>query len=364
MKNKPLRIVQILPELNNGGVERGTVEIANFLADKGHTSIVVSAGGGLCQQLDDRVEHICLNVGEKSLFSFALIKKLRNLFIEKKIDIVHARSRFPAWLAYFALAKIRSQKPKFVTTVHGLYSVKRYSSIMARGERVIAVSKTAKRYVLDHYSDFLKTDPQVIYRGIDADEFPYHHQAEFMWLHHWYEKNHQLVGHKTVLLPGRITALKGLKELEHWLKSKNNDAKLVLTADPEKDMAAAKLYHWFEKIGVGKRIVWVGNQTQMANLYAVVDVVVSASTRPEAFGRTALEALAVGTPVAAYNHGGVAEILGEIFPLGQVEPFNKQKLAEKINSLLTETSKVPNVHPFLLQDMLDQTHLLYRELIS
>lgn len=357
-------VVQILPALNNGGVERGTVEMANFLASSGHTSIVISAGGIMLEQFSSNVEHHCLAVGKKSLTSLFLINKLKKFFIDKKVGIVHVRSRLPAWLAYKAIAKIKQNKPKFVTTIHGLYSVKRYSSIMARGDRVIAVSKTAAKYVTDNYSNYLKHDPQIVYRGINPVEFPYDYDPDVLWLQKWYEDYHQLVGHKIVLLPGRLTSLKGAKDLLTWLKSKDNDAKLVLTADPENDMFAAKLYHWFKDQGIEQRIVWVGLQKSMADCYAVADVVVSTSIRPESFGRTVVESLAVGTPVVGYNHGGVGEILDNLFPQGKVELGNVQQLSDQINETLQQCPKVANEQPFLLDKMLKQTLRVYQEAID
>ena len=357
-------VVQILPALNNGGVERGTVEVANFLAKSGHTSIVISAGGKMLDNFSEKVEHISLSVGKKSLTSLLLINKLKQIFVERKVDIVHARSRLPAWLVYKAIAKIKQHKPKFITTIHGLYSVKRYSSIMARGDRVIAVSKTAADYIKTHYSKYLKGDPQIIYRGIDPNKFSYGHEPDILWLQKFYEKHHQLVGHKIVLLPGRLTSLKGAKDLLFWLQSQDNDAKLVFTADPENDMYAARLYHWFKEKGVEQRIVWIGLQTSMADLYAIANVVVSTSIRPESFGRTVVESLAVGTPVVGYNHGGVGEILSEIFPQGKVDLGDVEELSRKINQVLENMPVIENTQPYLLSDMLQQTIALYHEAIN
>ncbi len=359
--SKPLVVVQLLPALNNGGVERGTVEIANHIAACGDTSIVISAGGTMCKQLNQKVEHIQLQVGKKSPLSYLLINKLKKLFIDKKVDIVHARSRFPAWLAYLAMKRIKNNKPQFITTVHGLYTVKRYSSIMARGDKIIAVSQTAADYIQNNYPKDLKSSPVLIHRGIDPKEFPYGFEPDVLWLQKWYKKHHQLVGHQIVLLPGRLTRLKGTKDLLPWLKSTDNDAKLVLTADPGNDMFAARLYHWFKEHGVKHRVHWVEIQRDMTPLYAIADVVVSASTRPESFGRTVIEALAIGTPVVGYNHGGVGEILDTLFEQGKVDVGNTQQLADKINLILATKPQVENKQPYLLDNMLNQTHSLYQD---
>jgi glycosyltransferase involved in cell wall biosynthesis len=353
-----------LPALNNGGVERGTVEMANFLAHKGHTSIVISAAGAMLDKLSDKVEHINLNIGKKSLVTLLMIKRLHKIFIHKKPDIVHARSRLPAWLALKAIAKIKLDKPKFITTVHGLYSVKTYSSIMARGDKVITVSQTATNYVKDNYSKYLKSEPCLIYRGIDTKEFPYNYQSDLSWLQNIYTKHSQLRNQKIVLLPGRLTALKGAKELIVWLKNSVNNAKLVLTADPENDTYTSKLNQWFIDHGVEKKITWIGLQTNMAELYALVDVVVNTSTRPESFGRTVAESLAVGTPVVAYDHGGVGEILSLLFPKGKVEINNQEQLSMTINNVLNDQPLVANSQPFVLSEMLQNTLDVYQDLLN
>lgn len=235
---------------------------------------------------------------------------------------------------------------------------------MARGDRVIAVSKTAADYIKTHYSKYLKSEPRIIYRGIDPEKFTYGHEPDILWLQHFYEKHHQLVGHKMVLLPGRLTSLKGAKDLLPWLESQDNDAKLVFTANPENDMYAARLYHWFKDKGVEHRIIWIGLQKSMADLYALADVVVSTSTRPESFGRTVVESLAVGTPVIGYNHGGVGESLNEIFPQGKVSLGDVQGLSNKINQALENPPTIENKQPYLLNDMLQQTIELYYEAIN
>ncbi len=357
-------VVQILPELNNGGVERGTVEVANYLAEQGVCSIVISAGGRMLYQLHKEVEHFTLSVGKKSLTSLLLIRKLRQFFIQKKVDIVHARSRLPAWLAYQAIARIKNRKPRFVTTVHGLYSVKKYSSIMARADRVITVSQTAHDYIKNNYSSHLHQEPVTIYRGVDPKAFPYALTPEDDWLQQFYQKYPILENSKIVLLPGRLTEIKGVRELELWLKQVPAQSKLVLTADPSKDKYAQRLELWFREIGVNESVVWIGLQSSMPPLYAVADVVLNVSIRPESFGRTVVESLSIGTPVVGYDHGGVGEILNAIFPSGKVRLGDQGQLSRSINEVLKNVPQVENKQVFLLENMLQQTLALYRELIN
>ena len=148
-----LTVVQLLPALHSGGVERSTLEVAQALVAAGHRAIVVSAGGRLVQPLlDSGAEHLTLDIGRKSLLTLRHVVALRRLFADTGADIVHARSRLPAWLGWHALRGLpQARRPRWVTTMHGLNSPGRYSGIMASGERVICVSQTVRDYLLRHY---------------------------------------------------------------------------------------------------------------------------------------------------------------------------------------------------------------------
>jgi hypothetical protein len=142
-----LTVVQLLPALDAGGVERSTLEIAEALVRAGHRAIVVSARGRLLPRLEALgAEHVGLEVGRKSPFVLRQVPALRRLF--READIVHARSRLPAWLAWLALRGMGGGRPRFATTAHGLNSPSRYSAIMARGERVVCVSRTVRAHLL------------------------------------------------------------------------------------------------------------------------------------------------------------------------------------------------------------------------
>ena len=153
-KQSTFTLMQLLPELDAGGVEKGTTEIAAYLVSRGCRSIVIAKQGRLVKQLlAQGSEHIDWDIGTKSLSSLRWIPKLKNLFEAQKPDIIHLRSRLPAWMGYLAwkLMPIH-QRPHLVTTVHGPYSPGLYSSVMMRGERIIAVSEMIKQYILQHYS--------------------------------------------------------------------------------------------------------------------------------------------------------------------------------------------------------------------
>ena len=204
-------VLQILPELDCGGVERGTLEVAAELTRRNHRSIVVSGPGRLVSQLvAEGSEHINLPVGKKSLLSARLIPVLRKLFKEQQIDVIHARSRLPAWLAYLAWKKLDPEnRPAFITTVHGPYSVNRYSKIMTAGERVIAISEYIKNYILDNYPDVNENKIEIIHRGINKDKYPHDYKPSDEWLAKWIKQHPELTNKFIITLPARITRWKG-----------------------------------------------------------------------------------------------------------------------------------------------------------
>ncbi|MDO9635842.1 MAG: glycosyltransferase, partial [Thiobacillus sp.] len=164
-ENKKLTVLQLVPALESGGVERGTLEVAQALVEHGHRALVISAGGRLVAPLAQcGAEHHTWPIGTKSFRTLRLVGKLRAFMQEHQVDIVHARSRVPAWIAWLAWRRMNpATRPRFVTTVHGMYGVNRYSRIMTQGERVIAVSNTVRDYILREYPDTPADRIQVIH---------------------------------------------------------------------------------------------------------------------------------------------------------------------------------------------------------
>ena len=365
--SKPhLTILQVLPALKVGGVERGTVEFAIYLKQQGHRPIIVSSGGPLVDVLlKHQITHITLGVGKKSLSSLFLIKKLKHIMIDEQVDLVHARSRLPAWLSLWAIKKINKKlRPCFVTTLHGLHSVSRYSSIMARGDAVIAVSKTAKQYLLENFKSHLNTEPELIYRGVDQ-QFQYQHQADPVWLRTFKNKlGENDENSKTVLMPGRLSQIKGIEHLIPWLQNTRHPCKLLLTAQINDSNYSQKVHQLFTQHQLTKHLIWLGIERNMADLYASVDMVVSVNNKAESFGRTVLEALSVGTPVVAFSQGGVAEIMNELYPEGQVSAGDDMALSQRIDAFLTSPPKVHSHDKFSNQAMFNQTLAVYHRLID
>ncbi|HSR65380.1 MAG TPA: glycosyltransferase, partial [Xanthomonadaceae bacterium] len=227
-----LTVLQLLPALEAGGVERSTVEIADALVRAGHRALVVSAGGRLLPELlATGAEHVALDIGRKSPLSLRHVPALRRLFAREGVDIVHARSRLPAWLARLALRGMRAP-PRFVTTVHGLNSPSRYSAVMVSGERVICVSRTVRDYVLAHYPKLDRKRLRVVPRGIDPARFPRAPRPDRAARRRVATLHPALGGDgPLLLLPGRGTRLKGHVDalrLLAALREEGTDARLWL----------------------------------------------------------------------------------------------------------------------------------------
>ena len=360
-----LTVVQLLPALEAGGVERSTLEIAAALVQAGHRAIVVSAGGRLLPQLEALgAEHIALAIGRKSPLSLRHVPALRRLFATA--DIVHARSRLPAWLAWLALRGMDERRPRFVTTAHGLNSPSRYSAIMARGERVICVSNTVRDYLLRHYPDIDPARLVVIPRGIEPSAFPRVPQpdpgarARIAALHP------QLGGDgPLLLLPGRGTRLKGHADaiaLLAALRAEGVDARLWMpgAAQAGREDYIEELAAQARDAGVAAALAMTAPTAAIAGAYAASDLVLQLSRKPEAFGRTVVEALSVGRPVLGWAHGGVGELLAQLQPEGAVAPFDAGALAQRARRLLAAPPSPPAAIPYTLRAMQDATLALYR----
>ncbi|HXH02079.1 MAG TPA: glycosyltransferase family 4 protein [Candidatus Competibacteraceae bacterium] len=366
-----LRVVQILPALDGGGVERGTLEVARALVAAGHRSVVISAGGRLVEPLlRAGSEHLSWPLGAKSPLVLRWVWPLRRWLQAQRIDILHARSRLPAWVGWLAWRGMDPvTRPRFVTTVHGLYSVSRYSAVMTYGERVIAVSETVRDYILRHYP---ATDPariRLIYRGVDPAEFPHGYRPGTDWLADWYGCYPQLRGARVLTLAGRLTRLKGHEDFIRLIAALRGrglavHGLVVGGEDPRRRRYATQLREQVRAAGLAEAITFTGHRSDLKEIYAISDLVLSLSSKPESFGRTVLEALALGVPVLGYAHGGVGEILARLFPAGAVTAGDESGLVERAAALLADPLRLPPVTAFRLQDMLDQTLELYQALCA
>lgn len=366
---RPLTVVQTLPSLYSGGVERGTLEIARALVAAGHRSIVISHGGPLVEQLQrEGSEHIALPVHRKSLASLFQIRPLRRLLADLKPDILHARSRIPAWIAWLALRKMDpATRPRFVTTVHGMYSVSPYSAIMTQGEVVIAVSETVRDYILGNYPRCDASRIRVIHRGVDPEEFPFRHQPSPDWLTRWHEEFPQLAGKQVICLPGRITRLKGhetFMTLVAALKAQGLPVHglIVGGVEEKKRPYLDELKARVARLGLDGDISFTGLRRDIREVFTQCQVVLSLSTQPETFGRTVLEALSLGVPVVGWDQGGVGEILRACHPAGLVPMGDTAGLEKAVNEALAAGPRQTPVERFRLADMCAETLKVYEEI--
>lgn len=361
---RPLTVVQLVPALEAGGAERSTLEIGRALVAAGHRSIVVSSGGRLVERLlVEGSEHVELDVARKSPAALARVPALRALLRRERADIVHARSRLPAWLGWLARRGLRSP-PHFVTTAHGLNSTGFYSGVMVRGERVICVSNTVRDYLLHHYGYADPARLVVIPRGVDPGEFPYGHQPDATWREWFFAEFPQLAGAPLLTLPGRGTRLKGHAdaiELVADLKERGIDTRLLLLGARQegREDYVAELEQLAVARGVADRLAISAQRDDVRDVYAASALVLQLSNKPESFGRTVVEALALCRPVLGYDHGGVGELLADLYPAGRVPPGDRQRLAERAAELLRYAPAIAPLPRYRLADMQAATLDLY-----
>ena len=363
---KLLTVVQLIPALRSGGAERSALEIGRALVQAGHRSVVISAGGRLVDQLKaEGSEHVTLDIGSKSLRTLTKLGALRRVLRELKPDIVHARSRLPAWLGWWAL-KGMARRPHFITTVHGLNSPGRYSAILLRGERVIAVSQTMRDYVLSHYRWLEPAKVRVIPRGIDPAAFPYGHRPDDAWQKAFFAEYPALTGAPLLTLPARGTRLKGHHdaiELLADLKRRGIEARLLLlgVVEPGREAYLEELHELIRLRGVTSQVVLTPPRADIHDIYAVSTLILQLSNQPESFGRTVIEALSLCRPVLGYAHGGVGELLAELYPAGRVPPGDRERLVERAAELLRVAPPISPLQSYRLIDMQQATLALYEE---
>lgn len=361
-----LTVVQLIPALRAGGAERSVLEAAQALVQAGHRSVVISAGGRMTAQLEaEGSEHITLDIGRKSLSTLFKLNRLRRILRELKPDVVHVRSRLPAWMGWWAL-KGMSPRPHFITTVHGLNTPGNYSAIMLRGERVVVVSQTVRDYLISHYHKLDTARIRIIPRGIDPDVFPYGHRPDEAWQKAFFTEFPNLAGAPLLTLPGRGTRLKGHHdaiELVAELKQRGIETRLLLLGviEPGREAYARELQDLINARGIAGQVVLTAPREDVRDIYAMSALILQLSNKPEAFGRTVVEALSLCRPVLGYAHGGVGELLAELYPAGRVPPGDRERLVERAAELLRVAPPIPPLQRYRLIDMQRSALALYEE---
>jgi glycosyltransferase involved in cell wall biosynthesis len=334
-----MNIVQILPEMDEGGVEGETLDFAIYLAGQGHNSIVISGGGRLVGQLEEAgVRHITwAHIGEKSFRCLKYLNKLRRLYIDENIDVVHLRSRLPAWVGYLAWKLIKpAQRPTLITTFHGFYSINCYSAIMTKGEYVVAVSQVIKDHILANYT-IDESRLSIIHGGCDMQAFD--PDAVLPERVKVIKEGWRVPQDSTpiVMLPGRLTHWKG----QHvFIESLNRikDLEFFAVCVGEKDAGSSyveKLQDTIDNYGLQDKVKLVGHCSDIPAALLAADIIVSASSsQPEAFGKVAIEAMAMGRPVIATKHGGSLETIEDNTTGWFVAPDDPQEMAMALRKVL------------------------------
>ena len=336
-----LTVLQVLPSLETGGVERGTVEMVQAIVRAGGSALVASAGGRLVPAVERAGgTHIEMNLASKNPAQiWRNAARLAFLIRAADVDIVHARSRAPAWSAWLAC---RRTGARFVTTWHGVYKEnapgkRRYNAIMARGERIIAISQfVAARLKARHQVDPARL--RVIPRGVDTAVFDPAAVGSDR-LARLTQEWRLRPGEPTIVLPARLTRWKGqVVMLEALARLERRDVGLVLVgAEQGRARFRRELIARAEALGVAGRVHLVGHCEDMPAALMLADVVANPSIEPEPFGRTVIEAQAMGRPVVVSDAGGTAETVEHRVTGWRVSPSDPAALARAIDEILRLT---------------------------
>ncbi len=364
-----MRVLQVLPELNGGGVERGTVDFARELVRRGHESLVLSNGGRMVAQLEQEgSRHITYPVHKKSLLSLRHVRPLRRLLLELAPDIVHLRSRLPAWLIWLAVKKLPpARRPRLVSTFHGLYSVNRYSEIMGCGDAVVAISECVADYIRDHYPRIDPGKITVIHRGVDTAQFHPGLPVPEPWREAFLQQFPRCRDKPLLVMPGRLSRWKGQLDFIHLIdrlrqRGVECHGLIVGGITPGKHPYREELEQAVAERGLTEWISFTGHQDRIEYIYRLSRIVFNLSQQPEPFGRTVIEALAVGVPVIAYNSGGPAESLRHCLPIGLVEQGDVEELVDTAEVFIQGPPTFDLPQEFTLEKQTEKTLALYRRL--
>jgi glycosyltransferase involved in cell wall biosynthesis len=344
-----INVLQVIPKLGFGGAETGCYDLAHYLAEQECKSFLITSGGELLKFVRrDKVKVIRLPVQSKNpIIMFVNFIIIFFIILFYKIDIVHARSRAPAWSCLWACFFSRK---KFVTTFHGTYNFSSklklfYNSVMIRSQLIIAGSNFIFNHIKKNYQKYLNSKKKlmVIFRGINLEYFNSKNISEQKvnsLIKNWNTDKKKFI----ILLPGRLTRWKGqemfIESLNLLVENhhKDNFHAIILGSDQGRNIYSKKLFLLIERHRLSKKVSFIKNCKEMPVAYKLADVVISSSIEPEAFGRVAVEAQAMNRPIVASNLGGSKETIlnGKSGLLFKSE--DRAELARIINKLM-ETNK-------------------------
>ena len=380
-----IKVLQVIPKLGYGGAETGCYDIAHYLYEKDCVSYIVTSGGDLLKYVDrKKVKVIRLPVHSKNpilIFINSIILTFIIFFLN--INIVHARSRAPAWSCYIATKITRRN---FVTTFHGTYNFKGklkkfYNSIMVRSKLIIAGSNFIFSHIKENYSEFidLKKKLLVIFRGINVDYFDQTSTIEIDEIKlkkKWEIQDNR----KVILMPGRLTSWKGQELFIEAINLVNIELgyeafyAIILGSEQGRDLYKKKLVRLSEQYRMSKQLKFIDNCKNMALAYKISDIIISASIEPEAFGRVAVEAQSMQKIIIASNIGGSNETIinektGFLFDAGDAKSLSKKimrvlSMDETLLKSIGNEGRKNVIKKFNVEKMCFSTYSEYKKLIN
>ena len=365
-----MKVIQFVPTLESGGVEQGVLEIANALVQDGHDSHVVSGGGRLVNDLiKNGSKHHQWNLHKKNLLTLRLVRPLKRWILSMNVDILHVRSRMPAWLVWLAWKGMPiNKRPKLISTVHGLHSVNFYSAVMTKPQNIIAVSQASRDYITKNYVKESEKNIKLIYRGVNSSYYHPEFKPSPDWIEKWNQDYPQTKGCKLLTIAGRISPLKDFEKLlylAHDLKKNSSHHFKILIAGEAKDKHVKYLKQLKDKIirlDISDEVIFLNFRKDIKEIYSISSVVFNTSNKPESFGRSILEPLSLGIPSLGYNRGGVKEILDELYPFGAIDPNKPKELLEKTLEILDgNNSDINSNNKFLTSLMCKETLEFYKD---
>lgn len=358
-----MNILQLVPSMNVGGVETGTVDLAKKLIENGHRAIVISSGGRMIHDLEKLgVKHYTLAIDKKNPISiFMLVPKVARIILKENINIVHARSRVPAIIGFFAAKRTNTA---FVTTCHGYYNKGFFSGIMGWGKYVICISQC----ISDHIRKNFKVSPdkiRIIHRGVNLQEYNF-------------KKDVNRSGHYNIGIVGRITPLKGhdtfLKAMANVVRLFPNVKIFVAGDAPQSKMDYFKnLVKLTRQLGLSEYVEFIGYTKDIPALMQKLDILVLSTRVPEGFGRVIIEAFASGTCVVSTKVGGVVDIIDHEENGMLVQKDNPLEMSQAVIKLLSdrdfafklaENARLKTEKCFTLDKLYQETMKVYEDCLN
>ena len=365
-----MHVVQALAALSLGGSELVATELAEFLGPAHRVTVIAGAGPLQARVEAAGAEFLSWPIGRKRLGTLAYIRRLADWLRAEQPDIVHVHSRLPAWICRLAFRQLKpEQRPAFITSVHGHYSVSRYSAVMASGDRVIAVSDHIRDYTLRYYPMADPARLATIHGGTDPAVFRYGYRPGPAWWRQTLAEYPELRDRRILCLPGRLSRYKGhatFIEMIAALAAEFPEVHGVVVGKAKPGSRfRSELEGLAERSGILNRITFTGDRTDMRDWMSASEIVFNlCSDPPEAFGRIVPEALHLGVPAIGWNHGGVQEVLERMFPEGAVQPDQPRELLARARSFLRARPVVAPSREFLLEDSMNKTLRLYQSTLT